>query len=249
MPQPNPALYNQDNPDLFDQENLALLAARTTYEQDSASAGVYRDALGELINYYERLLRETRRLIQRSDREELEMNLLNTRLNELAQELEYRATHDSLTKVLNRGAVISAANSILSENSLALIVLDIDLFKQVNDSFGHLVGDTVICGVVEALKQCLPPTGLVGRVGGEEFTVLLANTHYTGAYLVAEQMRAAIASWDFALPNTQQVTASFGVSWTPAGADFSTAYGAADEALYTAKHHGRNRVQCADKLV
>lgn len=249
MPQPNPALPDQDTPDLFEQENLALLTARTSYEQDGASAAVYRDALGELVNCYERLLRETRRLIQRSDREELEMNLLNTRLNELAQELEYRATHDSLTKVLNRGAVISAANGMLSENDLALIVLDIDLFKQVNDSFGHLVGDTVICSVVEALKQCLPPSGIVGRVGGEEFTVLLANTSYHEAYLVAEQMRAAIASWDFALPNARQVTASFGVSWTPAGANFSAVYGAADEALYSAKHHGRNLVKRADKLV
>lgn len=239
---------SQPTPDLFDQENFALLAARTTFEDETAAADVYRDALGELINCYERLLRETRRLIRRSDREEFEMNQLNTRLNELAHELEYRATHDSLTKALNRGAVISMANRILSENSLALIVLDIDFFKQVNDSFGHLVGDAVICGVVQAVKQCLPTTGVVGRVGGEEFTVLLTNADYAQAYIVAEQMRAAIASWDFKLPTPQQVTASFGVSWTPQGANFSAAYGAADEALYNAKHNGRNRVTRADKL-
>ena len=110
------------------------------------------------------------------------------------------------------------------------------------------VCDAVICGVVQAVKQCLPTTGVVGRVGGEEFTVLLTDADYAQAYIVAEQMRAAIASWDFKLPTPQQVTASFGVSWTPQGANFSAAYGAADEALYNAKHNGRNRVTRADKL-
>jgi diguanylate cyclase (GGDEF)-like protein len=239
---------SQPNPDLFDQENLALAAARSTFESDTASATEYREALGELINCYERLLRETSRLIRRSDREEFEMNQLNNRLNELASELEYRATHDALTNALNRGAVIAKANQIISTQGLAIIVLDIDFFKQVNDSFGHLAGDKVICGVVEAVERCLPESGLVGRVGGEEFTVLLQDSDYTEAFTIAEQIRAEIEGWDFSLPQPRQITASFGVSWTPAGASFSIAYGAADEALYKAKKSGRNRVMRADQL-
>jgi diguanylate cyclase (GGDEF)-like protein len=239
---------SQTNPDLFDQENLALAAARSTFESDTASAAEYREALGELINYYERLLREMSRLIRRSDREEFEMNQLNNRLNELASELEYRATHDALTNALNRGAVIAKANQIISTQGLAIIVLDIDFFKQVNDSFGHLAGDKVICGVVEAVERCLPESGLVGRVGGEEFTVLLQDCDYTEAFTIAERIRAEIEGWDFSLPQPRQITASFGVSWTPAGASFSIAYGAADEALYKAKKSGRNRVMRADQL-
>lgn len=223
------------NPDLFDQENQALAAARSTFENESASATEYRAALGELINCYERLLRETSRLIRRSDREEFEMNQLNNRLNELARELEYRATHDALTNALNRGAVIAKANEIIRRQGLAIIVLDIDLFKQVNDSFGHLVGDEVICGVVKAVERCLPESGIVGRVGGEEFTVLLQDSDYNQAFKIAEQIRAEIETWDFSLPKPRQITASFGVSWTLAGANFSIAYGAADEALYKAK--------------
>jgi diguanylate cyclase (GGDEF)-like protein len=239
---------SQPNPDLFDQENLALAAARSTFESDTASTADYREALGELINCYERLLRETSRLIRRSDREEFEMNQLNHRLNELASELEYRATHDALTNALNRGAVIAKANQIISTQGLAIIVLDIDFFKQVNDSFGHLAGDKVICGVVEAVERCLPESGLVGRVGGEEFTVLLQDSDYTEAFTIAEQIRAEIEGCDFALPQPRQITASFGVSWTPAGASFSIAYGAADDALYKAKKSGRNRVMRADQL-
>ncbi len=236
----------QSDPDLFDQENLALFAAREVHDNNAGDAASYRAALGELINCYERLLRETRRLIRRSDREEFEMNQLNSRLNELASELEYRATHDSLTNTLNRGAVIARANRMLRENGLALIVLDIDFFKQVNDSFGHLVGDAVICGVVKAVAKCVPQTGVIGRVGGEEFTVLLSDCDGDQACMLAEQMRATIADWTFALPGAHPITASFGVSWTPAGADFSIAYGAADEALYKAKHSGRNCVMRAD---
>lgn len=239
---------SQAKPDLFDQENQALSVARSTFENDKAFAAEYREALGELINCYERLLRETSRLIRRSDREEFEMNQLNNRLNELARELEYRATHDALTNALNRGAVIAKANQIIRTEGLAIIVLDIDLFKQVNDSFGHLVGDEVICGVVKAVERCLPDSGIVGRVGGEEFTVLLQGSNYDAAFAIAEQIRAEIEAWDFSLPTSRQITASFGVSWTPAGANFSIAYGAADEALYKAKKAGRNRVIRADTL-
>lgn len=238
---------SQPAPDLFDQENRALLSAREAYSNETGDAGIYREALSELITCYDRLLREARRLIRRSDREEFEMNQLNNRLHELANELEYRATHDSLTGTLNRAAVIETANHILNEKSLALIVLDIDFFKQINDSFGHLVGDDVICGVVKAVAQCLPSTGALGRVGGEEFTVLLTDCDYPQAYNVAEQMREAIANWDFCLSVPRQVTASFGVSWTSSGSNFSIAYGSADEALYKAKHSGRNCVVRADE--
>lgn len=240
---------SQPDPDLFDQENSALLSARTMYNVEAGEADTYRMALGELITSYDQLLRQTRRLIRHSDRQELEMNQLNHRLTELANELEYRATHDSLSGALNRAAVIERAQRVLAQSEMAMIVLDIDHFKQVNDSFGHPVGDTVICGVVDCLQRTLATPGEIGRVGGEEFTVILPQQNYLQAQQIAERMRAAIAGHDFALPDASRITASFGVSWMPGGGDFGTAYNEADEAMYEAKRAGRNRVIRADQIL
>lgn len=240
---------SQPDPDLFDQENNALLSARTVYNIETGDADTYRAALGELINCYDQLMRQTRRLIRRSDRQEFEMNQLNHRLTDLANELEHRATHDSLTGALNRAAVIERAQRFLAKNDMAMIVLDIDHFKQVNDSFGHPAGDAVICGLVECLRRTLVTPGEIGRVGGEEFTVILPQQDYSQAQQIAERMRAAIASHDFSLPNASRITASFGVCWMPAGHDFGTAYSEADEAMYEAKRAGRNRVIRADQIL
>ena len=232
--------------DLFDSENRALSTAKAMFDDEQADVHQHHQALGELIGAYERLLRETRRLIRRSDREELEMNRLNQRLHDLATELEYRATHDSLTGVLNRAAVIEHSIESLHERGMALIVLDIDHFKRINDSFGHPVGDQVICGVVTCLKGIVQPEVQIGRVGGEEFTVLLPGHSIEVAESVAEQLRDAIATHDFHLPDRSAVTASFGVSHSSVGGNFDHAYRCADEALYAAKRGGRNRVICGD---
>lgn len=229
--------------DLFEAEHQTLLAARTAYEQGAqAGAPACHQALGVLLASYERLLRETRRLVRRSDRAELEMTQLNQRLQDLAGELEYRATHDPLTSVLNRAAIIERVNRHFTHQGLALIVLDIDHFKRVNDSFGHPVGDGVILGVVRCLKAMVPATAHIGRVGGEEFTVLLPEHDCDGAAEVAEDIRAAIEAHAFGLPDASRITASFGVSWRPGGGSFDDAYGLADEALYAAKRGGRNQV-------
>jgi diguanylate cyclase (GGDEF)-like protein len=232
--------------DLFDQENRALQMARAAFDRPDAP---HRDALSDLIGAYERLLRETRRLVRRSDREELEMNRLNQRLHDLASELEFRATHDSLTGVLNRGAIIDRANRRLQESDLALVVLDIDHFKRVNDNFGHPVGDAVIRGVVACLKQVVPATADIGRVGGEEFTVLMNVPSFDSATDMAERMRLAVAGQGFEdLPRPHHITASFGVSWLRRGGSFDNAYSRADEALYQAKRLGRNQVVRSDSL-
>jgi len=233
-------------PDLFDAETRVLSDAKATFEDPDAGIAEHRRALGDLLAGYERLLRETRRLVRRSDREELEMNRLNQRLHDLAGELAFRATHDSLTGVLNRAAIIEQASALLVRSGMALIVLDIDHFKRINDSFGHPVGDRVICGVVACLQPLVPPTARIGRVGGEEFTVLLPGQSIEVAETLAEQMRAAIAAHPFQLPDHSGVSASFGVSALAKGNSFDIAYRSADEALYAAKRGGRNRVMCAD---
>jgi len=232
-------------PDLFEAERLALQAGQAAYETCLAAASdPCHQALGELLTAYERLLRETRRLVRHSDRAELEMTQLNQRLQDLASQLEYRATHDSLTGIFNRAAIIELVDRHFKSQDLALIVLDIDHFKRINDSFGHPVGDRVIVGVVDCLKRVVPATAYIGRVGGEEFTVLLPGQSGDAAQEVAEAVRRTIELHSFDLSDGSGITASFGVSWAPSGGKFDDAYNQADEALYQAKRSGRNQVAC-----
>ncbi|HEY4073190.1 MAG TPA: GGDEF domain-containing protein [Herbaspirillum sp.] len=231
--------------DLFEAETAALARAYKALAINNPPADGYRPALEELITYYERLMRETRRLIARSDRTEKELNTLNATLQRLSAELDYKARHDDLTGALNRGAVFERANYFLRQGPLSLIVLDIDFFKRINDAFGHPAGDGVIRELVARLNTTLNSIGEVGRVGGEEFTVLLPRIDLLGAMRLAEAVRRAIAEEVFICLPSHPVTASFGVSWIDAGGDFETAYGDADAALYQAKHAGRNRVEQA----
>ena len=228
--------------DLFEAEESALRAATDTHALDSLDAGSYRDALGALIIQFRRLVRETRRVIVHSDRQERELNTLNARLTQLAAELDYKAKHDPLTGAFNRRAVIELTEAHLHGDALALIVLDIDHFKRVNDEHGHPAGDAVIVELVARLRIVAPEHAEIGRVGGEEFTVVLPRMELKAAVALAERMRAQVAVTPFATPAGRTVTASFGVSHTAAGGTFCDAYGRADEALYEAKRRGRNAV-------
>ncbi|MBH3328672.1 GGDEF domain-containing protein [Pseudomonas oryzihabitans] len=230
-------------PDLFEQEAGVLQAARALYGADDADAERYRAALGDLTLHFERLMRETRRLIARSDRAEREMNALNQQLQTLSQQLEYRATHDALTGMLNRGAVIDQAGQALRQRGGAMIVLDIDHFKRINDEFGHPAGDRVIQAIARCLQELVQAPAIVGRVGGEEFTVLLPTLARDEALAMTERLRLRIAR---EASGPAPVTASFGLSLNLPGTDFELAYGLADAALYRAKRAGRNQVVLAD---
>jgi diguanylate cyclase (GGDEF)-like protein len=227
-------------PDLFENESAALEKARSMHAVDEADATAYRQSLGELIEHFERLMRETRRLIGRSDRAEREMQAL-------AQQLAHRASHDALTGVLNRSAVIERTTKTLRFKSAVMIVLDIDEFKRINDDYGHPTGDAVILGVVDCLRRIVGEQGFIGRVGGEEFTVLLPGHEAASAALLAERMREALSDSLIVPPVDRRITASFGVSINEIGTGFDAAYGLADAALYRAKRGGRNRVEFADQ--
>jgi diguanylate cyclase (GGDEF)-like protein len=231
--------------DLFALESAALANAKAAHADDGADA---RAALAEMIVHYERLMRESRRLIRRSDRAEFDMNQMNRQLHELAQQLEYRATHDPLSGALNRAAIIDQATACLETRDLALIVLDIDHFKWVNDDFGHPAGDTVIKTVVTCLQDFFGPEVAIGRVGGEEFSVVWPTDSIDEAHTVATSICDTIADQVFGAPINRQITASVGVSWNPAGTTFELAYGRADEALYAAKRAGRNCVKVYSQL-
>jgi diguanylate cyclase (GGDEF)-like protein len=231
--------------DLFALESAALANAKAAHANPDADA---RAALAEMIVHYERLMRESRRLIRRSDRAELDMNQMNRQLHELAQQLEYRATHDPLSGALNRAAVIDRAAACLQQADMALIVLDIDHFKWINDDFGHPAGDTVIKTVVSCLRTLLGPEVAVGRVGGEEFSVIWPTSDIDEAREVGHHICNAIADQVFGAPIDRQITASVGVSWNPRDTTFELAYSHADEALYAAKRAGRNCVKVYSHL-
>ena len=228
--------------DLFAAEESALQAAIALHSQDGLDAARYRDGLGELAAQFRRLVRETRRVIVHSDRQERELNALNAKLRQLAAELDYKARHDPLTGAFNRRAVIERTEALLRSGALAMIVLDIDHFKSINDEHGHPAGDAVIAELVARLREVVPDNAEIGRVGGEEFTVVLPHMDLDGAVELAERMRARVAATPFLAPAQRIVTASFGVSHADCGGTFDVAYSSADGALYEAKRSGRNTV-------
>lgn len=234
--------------DLFEEETAILKRATDVMSSDTPSSVLYRAAFEELVQSYERLIRESRRLITRSDRTEKELNLLNTKLKKLSSELDYKAKHDNLTGVLNRGTVFDNARAFLKQSSLSLIILDIDLFKHINDEFGHPTGDAVIREIVNRLKKALRKEGQIGRVGGEEFMILFPELTLEEAVVEAEILRAEIIKDVFPCLPSRLVTASFGVSWSPVKGSFDDAYVRADVALYQAKHGGRNCVVANESL-
>ena len=156
---------------------------------------------------------------------------------------------DTLTGLNNRGKldeVLAAemARSARSGTPLSIILADIDLFKSINDTYGHPAGDEVLIRIADILRVTLRSIDIVGRWGGEEFMIICPNTDLNGAETLAEKLRHAIADHDF--PTIGQKTASFGVVQYLPGEKPQEIIGRADKALYRAKARGRNRVEVAE---
>lgn len=230
--------------ELFTRENAILEHSRELASNTELSAEAYREALQQLNGHYYKMMRESYRLISRSDRAERELNILNDRLQQLAVKLEYEATHDPLTDVYNRSAIINHIGSALLEGEASLILLDIDRFKAINDRFGHPMGDSVIRELIQRITGSVPAEGSIGRVGGEEFTILLPRHSLAQAVIVAGYIHASLNASPLKSLPQQLVTVSLGVSWGAQGSEFDTLYSKADVALYEAKRRGRNRVHC-----
>jgi diguanylate cyclase (GGDEF)-like protein len=169
---------------------------------------------------------------------------------ELAQKLEIQATIDSLTNLYNRRAFEEFAKKEINraqreQASIAIILMDIDLFKQVNDVHGHQIGDEVLQEFSQRLKDSLRPYDILARYGGEEFMLLLPDTDTKTAVTIAEKLRVKIAQpvFDVETSPKLEVTASFGVtSIKESYIDWQKLVGEADKALYQAKDNGRNKV-------
>jgi diguanylate cyclase (GGDEF)-like protein len=177
--------------------------------------------------------------------------LVGNRILELHRSLRFAATHDFLTRLLNRAEVLAGlrrelARSERTGHPVAVIMGDLDHFKQINDSHGHPAGDEVLKNVALRLRSELRPYDLAGRYGGEEFLLILPTCDLAAAARRAEQLRLSISedpiqSHSGILP----VTLSLGVTVSRAEAQFSVQelLQQADYALYRAKERGRNCVQ------
>ena len=151
---------------------------------------------------------------------------------------------DPLTGVLNRYGlqeILSEYNKTKQDSdSLIVIILDLDHFKAVNDTFGHEVGDEVLTIVSNLLKESSRSFDSVARWGGEEFVMIYPHTTVKAAMLIAEKIRLKIENLRFPMRNKLFVTASFGISCMTAVQSFEEAFKSADDALYKAKEEGRN---------
>ena len=174
-----------------------------------------------------------------------------TKLRELAiahdQLARYAAT-DSLTSVLNRAAFTSLVEGYLAdvragERQGALLVLDADNFKKINDRFGHDQGDIALRAIASTVRSMLRGVDIVGRLGGEEFGVFLPGSSLVQAEAVAERIRSSVASTAFVPAGTPvPLTISVGGAVFDKRLPFADLFRLADQQLYVAKNRGRNRV-------
>nr|WP_297459525.1 GGDEF domain-containing protein [uncultured Halomonas sp.] len=154
------------------------------------------------------------------------------------------ATHDSLTGVLNRRAIFASANQLWQHGEpMALLLLDADYFKQINDNHGHSAGDEVLRHLAQLLRHTLREGDAIGRVGGEEFLVLLPHTSFDEALLVALRLRERLARQPCRLEAlTLPVTLSMGLALSSEGARLREVIDLADRRLYLAKSSGRDQL-------
>lgn len=165
----------------------------------------------------------------------------------------YRAAHiDPLTQILNRGAFMARAQEQLErckqfETSLAVVLCDVDHFKQKNDNYGHLAGDKILIELAGLLTKQMRSGDLLGRYGGEEFILMFPETSSTEALACSERFRHAVSEHRFEFQGqTIPVTLSAGICCcTGEFAELTAMIQAADNALYKAKKTGRNRVVLA----
>ncbi len=167
----------------------------------------------------------------------------------LHKALRSKAQTDELTKTTNRRHFTELANALLAYHKqngspVSFVIFDLDFFKTVNDRFGHPVGDWALKAVADTVKGTCRKEDILGRLGGEEFGLMLPGCDAEKAQEIAESLRIAVSQIDTSpSKHVFDITASFGITDTDqCGYDFQSLYGCADEALYNSKDSGRNQV-------
>jgi diguanylate cyclase len=215
------------------------------------ASGIDADAVtalvGELGRYTASMQQSTGELTAQVRASQAEINSLKEQLDEAHS----AATLDPLTRVNNRRGFDLAISGLQKTESAALasgtlLMADIDHFKRINDSYGHLIGDRVIQAVAQVLVRMTKGGDILVRLGGEEFAILLPSTTVSAGLAVAEQIRAAVARVRLVQAGSGEplsgITISFGVAGAMAGESLSAWIERADKAMYVSKQGGRNRV-------
>ena len=169
----------------------------------------------------------------------------------MQEKLELQATTDFLTELYNRRFFSRRLEEELSRvkrninTTSSLMMFDLDRFKQINDSLGHLSGDIVLKKFADLLKHNSRKTDILGRIGGEEFAMILPDTKLEDAFGLANKIKEELANKELEIDgNKLHITVSIGLtSFTYEDKSYDTAIARADSALYKAKENGRNRVE------
>jgi diguanylate cyclase (GGDEF)-like protein len=177
-----------------------------------------------------------------------QLNQSQRTISEQNQQLKILASRDPLTDCLNRRtffleAELALQNALGQHRNFSFLMLDVDHFKNINDRFGHAVGDKVLVGLVELVKSICPGGFLIGRYGGEEFCIAMAGLAEREVERLAEHIRSTVSNVTAWLPDGGRVTISIGIaSCSGAPCEITDLVDRADEALYAAKTSGRNRI-------
>ena len=229
--------------------SASLRALVQTLTQHEAALEVLNESLERRVEQRTVDLRQANEALQQEVRERRRAELER---EQLINELKEMAETDALTGVLNRRTLFIRGHHELLRakrlsSSLAVIILDVDHFKRVNDTYGHGVGDEIIRHVASRCQANLRKIDLFGRYGGEEFVIIAVEADSAMAQQLAERIRLAIADMRIPIDGTElSVTASFGVTvLTPEIVDLMALVNRADVALYRAKREGRDRVIAA----
>jgi diguanylate cyclase len=216
---------------------------------EAASLEAMRQVIAQLVSETVRMEVSTLALSEKLEIRSKEVNALTEQLERMQTE----ALLDPLCGLNNRRGFERAAQEIAESdgelNGAALLLADVDHFKQVNDTHGHLLGDKVLRTIAQTMRSSIKGRDIAARIGGDEFAILLPQTPLHGAAALAEQLRLAVAGGHIRRGNgtdfVGSITLSIGVAAAHRGETFESLMERTDAALYGAKRNGRNRVSVA----
>jgi diguanylate cyclase len=228
----------------------ATLEGHATQLQQPAALEALQQIVGELLTETQQMRVTNLTLTRQLDNSAQEVLTLTERL----ERAQVEALNDPLTRLLNRRGFEEVVSKLYDGSTplagASLLLIDIDEFKKVNDTYGHLIGDQVLRAVAQILRARIKGADIASRLGGDEFAILLPDTAISGAMALAEQIRSTLLQRRLQLGDrnryVENLTMSVGVACAGNEASLESLLQRADLALYTAKRSGRNRVSSAD---
>ncbi len=214
----------------------------------------------DMRNIVDQMIIETKALVKSGRRLQTRMKISSDDLKQLHQELEksqQEAQTDSLTLLINRRGLekkleLERIRARQNDSPFSIIMVDIDHFKRVNDTFGHLVGDSLLKSIAYMLKEHLRRNDIAARYGGEEFLILLPETGIDGAKAVAQKIRKTLSTKEWKLKESGKsmgkITVSMGIAIYKFNEPEESLIKRADDALYLAKNKGRDQIITQEEL-